>query len=278
MKATYDHVSATCCKLTTQAYTNSFSLGIRLLHKKYHSAIYAIYGFFRLGDEIVDTFHNYPKAALLQEFQEATHQAIRDKISLNPILNAFQHTVHTYAIDTALIDTFFDSMRMDLTQHTHTPASYQKYLLGSSEVVGLMCLQVFCERNQQQYEHLKPYAMRLGKALQKVNFLRDLRTDYHTLGRTYFPHIDLEHLTEADKQHLQADIAADFSAALTGIRQLPSSARLGVYLAYAYYQKLFKKICRTPIHQLMQQRIRLPNHQKYAMLLSVGWRYSISKL
>ena len=173
MKATYDHAAIACCKLTTQAYTNSFSLGIRLLHKKFHNAIYAIYGFFRLGDEIVDSFQGYPQAALLQEFQEATHKAIREKISLNPILNAFQHAVHTYTIDTALIDTFFDSMRMDLTQQTHTPASFQRYLLGSSEVVGLMCLQVFCEKDLQQYEYLKPYAMRLGRALQKVNFLRD---------------------------------------------------------------------------------------------------------
>lgn len=278
MKATYDRVAAACCKITTQAYTNSFALGIRLLHRKFHNAIYAIYGFFRLGDEIVDSFHDYPKAALLQEFQEATHRAIRDKISLNPILNAFQYTVHTYAIDTALIDTFFDSMRMDLTHKSHTLASFQQYLLGSSEVVGLMCLQVFCEKDQQQYEQLKPYAMRLGKALQKVNFLRDLRVDYHMLGRTYFPHINFESLTEASKQQLQEDIAADFAAALVGIKQLPASVRLGVYLAYRYYKSLFNKICRTPISQLLQQRIRIPNYQKYAMLVGAGLRYRFNKL
>ncbi len=278
MKAIYDFVSAACCKITTQAYTNSFALGIRFLDSKFHHAIYAIYSFFRLGDEIVDSFHDYPKARLLQEFQEATHQAIQEKISLNPILNAFQAAVNAYEIDTTLINTFFESMKLDLTQQTHTQASFESYLLGSSEVVGLMCLQVFCEKDKREYAQLKPYAMRLGKALQKVNFLRDLDTDYRTLGRTYFPYVDFERFTEVEKEKLQEDIAADFSEALVGIKQLPAGAKFGVYLAYAYYKRIFKKICKTPANKLLQQRIRILNYRKYTMLLSVSFRYSFNRL
>ena len=276
MKAIYDRVSAACCRITTRAYTSSFSLGIRLLHRKYHSAIYAIYSFFRLGDEIVDSFHEYPKAALLEQFRAATQQAIQDRISLNPVLNAFQEVFHAHQIDIELVNTFFESMKMDLTQQTHTQASFEKYLLGSSEVVGLMCLQVFCKG--EQYTQLKPYAMRLGKALQKVNFLRDLHADNQQLGRFYFPGSSFDQFNETTKQAIEASIAADFDAALVGIKQLPDSARLGVYLAYTYYRRLFQKICQAPVEKILQARIRIPTYRKYTMILGVGLRYRLNRL
>ena len=278
MKTIYDHTSLSCCKTVTRAYTTSFSLGIKFLHSKFRGPIYAIYSFFRLGDEIVDSFHDYPQAALLQEFQEATYRAIEEKISLNPILNAFQQVVNTYAIDQNLIEAFFASMEMDLTHTQHTQASLEKYLLGSSEIVGLMCLQVFCEKDDAQYQCLKPYAMRLGKAFQKINFLRDLRMDYQLLGRTYFPNIDFEQFTEQEKLRIQEDIADDLAAALEGIRQLPRAAKFGVYLAYVYYRELFDRICKTTTTKLWQQRVRIPNYHKYAMLLGTGVRCRLNLL
>lgn len=278
MKAIYDSVSLACCRTVTSAYTTSFSLGIKFLYPQFRGPIHAIYSFFRLGDEIVDSFQGYPQAALLQEFQATTYRAIEEKISLNPVLNAFQEVVNTYAIDKSLIEAFFASMQMDLTHTQHTPASLEKYLLGSSEIVGLMCLQVFCERDEAQYQRLKPYAMRLGKAFQKINFLRDLRVDYHLLGRTYFPNIDFERFTEEEKQQIQEDIASDLSVALEGIRQLPVAAKFGVYLAYTYYKGLFDKICSTTTTKLWQQRVRIPDYRKYAMLLSTGVRYALNLL
>ncbi|MEM9416994.1 MAG: phytoene/squalene synthase family protein [Bacteroidota bacterium] len=276
MKAIYDRVSAACCKITTQAYTSSFALGIKLLHKEYHSPIYAIYSFFRLGDEIVDTFHDYPKAALLTQFQTDTYQAIQDKISLNPILNAFQQVVHTFQIDLALVQAFFESMEMDLNQKTHDQASFEKYLLGSSEVVGLMCLKVFCKK--EEYTRLKPYAMRLGQAFQKVNFLRDLRADAQQLGRYYFPGGSFEQFNDTAKRALEADIAADFEAALVGIKQLPDSARLGVYAAYTYYRRLLHKIGKTSAQKLLKTRVRIPNYRKYAMMGGVWLRYKLNRI
>ena len=276
MKAIYDRVSAECCRITTQAYTSSFALATKLLRKEYRSAIYAIYSFFRLGDEIVDTFHDYPKASLLEQFQAATHQAIQDKISLNPVLNAFQQVVHTFQIDLALVDTFFESMKMDLSQQTHTQDSFEKYLIGSSEVVGLMCLQVFCERAQ--YTQLKPYAMRLGKALQKLNFLRDLHVDVQQLGRYYFPGSSFDQFNDTTKRDIEASVAADLKVALVGIKQLPDNARLGVYLAYTYYKRLFQKIRQASVEELLQARIRIPTYRKYAMIVEASLRYKLNRL
>ena len=278
MKSIFDQVSAQCSKVTTRAYTHSFALGIKCLHKQYQQPIYAIYGFFRLGDEIVDSFQGYPQAKLLAQYKADTYQAIADKISLNPILNTFQQVVHAYQVDTKLIDLFFESMKMDLTQQQHTQASLEKYLLGSSEIVGLMCLQVFCQGDKQQYLRLKPYAMRLGKALQKVNFLRDLATDYKRLGRTYFPHINFERFSNAEKRKIEQDIAADFQEALMGIKLLPRGVKFGIYLAYKYYKALFGKICRVPSNKLLQQRIRIPNYRKYAMALQAVFRYNLNQL
>ncbi|MEM7055422.1 MAG: squalene/phytoene synthase family protein [Bacteroidota bacterium] len=277
-KNIYDLVSAQCSRAIARAYTTSFALGIKCLHKQYHQPIYAIYSFFRLGDEIVDSFQAYPRATLLKKYKVDTYQAIADRISLNPVLNAFQHVVHDYQIGTELIDLFFDSMEMDLTQQTHTQASLEKYLLGSSEVVGLMCLQVFCKGDKQQYIQLKPYAIRLGKALQKVNFLRDLDTDYKKLGRTYFPHIDFEQFSDAEKRKIEQDIAIDFQEALIGIKLLPIGAKFGVYIAYKYYKALFRKICSVPSSRLLQQRIRLPSYRKYAIALQARLRYSLNYL
>lgn len=276
MKSIYDRVSAQCSKTTTEAYTTSFALGIKCLPKKYQQPIYAIYSFFRLGDEIVDSFQGYPQAKLLAQYKADAYQAIKDRISLNPFLNTFQDIVHTYQIDTELIDLFFDSMEMDLIQHAHTQASLDKYLLGSSEVVGLMCLQVFCQGNNQEYSQRKPYAMRLGKALQKVNFLRDLDADYKKLGRTYFPKINFDQFSNTQKRQIEQDIASDFREALIGIRLLPREARFGVYIAYQYYQALFRKICNIPRSQLLRQRIRIPNYSKYAIALQAGLRYKLN--
>ncbi|MEM7382912.1 MAG: squalene/phytoene synthase family protein [Bacteroidota bacterium] len=278
MKSIFDQVSAQCSEITTKAYTHSFGWGIRCLHKRYRQPVYAIYSFFRLGDEIVDSFHGYPQAKLLAQFKADTYQAIAEKISLNPILNTFQQVVHIHQVDVALINAFFDSMEMDLTYQQHTSASLEKYLLGSSEIVGLMCLQVFCQEDKQQYLRLKPYAMRLGTALQKVNFLRDLATDYQKLGRTYFPHTNFEQFSDAEKRQIERDIATDFDEALIGIKLLPKKARLGVYLAYRYYKALFHKICRVPSSKLLQQRIRIPDHRKYTLALQAVLCHYLNQL
>ncbi|SFO44775.1 Phytoene/squalene synthetase [Chitinophaga sp. YR627] len=267
MKALFDRVSAACSKLTTKAYSTSFSLGIRLLAGKYHAPIYGIYGFVRFADEIVDSFHAYPKAALLADFREQTYRAIKDGISLNPILNSFQHVVHQYHIEQELIDTFLDSMEMDLHQHFYTRSIYEKYILGSAEVVGLMCLKVFTDGNHALYEQLKYPAMKLGAAFQKVNFLRDVRTDSLELGRHYFPQINLNNFSCQDKAAIEAEIDRDFNEALEGIKALPLSSRKGVYLAYAYYRVLFNKIRNLPPQRIMTERIRVANSHKIGIML-----------
>ena len=238
-------------------------MGIMLLDKKIHDPIYSIYGFVRVDDEIVDSFHDFDKAKLLSEFRQQTYQAIEEKISLNPILNAFQEVVNQYQIDMELIDTFLNSMEMDLTQNFHDLASYQQYILGSAEVVGLMCLKVFTEGNEEQYQKLKPAAMRLGAAFQKVNFLRDIQADFDGMGRTYFPGVDFENFSQNQKLEIEEDIRQDFEAALIGIKQLPKSSRLGVYAAYRYYISLFKKIKTLPAKRIMQERIRISNPKKF---------------
>jgi phytoene/squalene synthetase len=267
MKSLFDKVSARCSKLTTEEYSTSFSLGIRLLDKKFHEPIYAIYGFVRFADEIVDSFHDYDKAALLKHFKEETYRAISERISLNPILNSFQRVYHEFNIEQELVDTFLDSMEMDLHQHFYTRSIYEQYILGSAEVVGLMCLKVFTEGNHELYCKLRTPAMKLGAAFQKVNFLRDVKADSQELGRHYFPMVNLEHFTNCDKNAIESEIAADFQAALPGILALPLSARKGVYLAYAYYQVLFKKIKSLPAQRIMNERVRVANTHKIGIML-----------
>ena len=263
----FDLTTYECSKVITQHYSTSFSLGIRTLHQRFHHPIYGIYGFVRYADEIVDTFYDYDQQKLLENFRQATYQALEDKISLNPILHAFQKTVHDYQIDRNLIDAFLKSMEMDLYQQTYDSHGYQEYIYGSAEVVGLMCLRVFCEGDDAQYQQLKPPAQRLGSAFQKVNFLRDIKSDYQERGRVYFPGIDFTHFTQQAKDQIENDIQQDFDAAYQGIVRLPPGARAGVYLAYVYYLRLFKKIKKCSAATIAQERIRIPDNQKLALLV-----------
>ncbi len=278
MKALFDKISAQCSKDVTKTYSTSFSLGIYFLNKKFHKSIYGIYGFVRLADEIVDSFHDYNKPQLMERLRNDTVQAIDEKISLNPLLNQFQEAVHTYSIEWELIDTFIKSMEMDLNQKEHNEDSYKTYILGSAEVVGLMCLRVFAEGDHALYNKLKPYAMSLGSAFQKVNFLRDLKADFTLLGRTYFPGIDFKQFSPIEKIRIQNEIEAEFDHALIGIKMLPSSSRGGVYLAYYYYKKLFLKIKKTPAEKVMNSRIRIPNLNKFGLMFNSLVRNQINLL
>jgi phytoene/squalene synthetase len=278
MKQIFDDVSFACSKVTTRAYSTSFSLGIRFLDRHFHDPIYAIYGFVRCADEVVDSFHGYDKAGLLEDFKHQTWQAIQQGISTNPILNSFQYVVKKYGIDADLINGFFASMEADLNQTTYTEAAYQQYIFGSAEVVGLMCLKVFTENDQQLYERLTPPARKLGAAFQKVNFLRDIRADYLTLGRTYFPGVNFTRFTWYEKEKIQADITSDFEEALAGIRQLPVSSRKGVYLAYFYYRKLFMMIKNVPAEKTLTARIRIPNHKKIGLMFQSMIRHQLNLL
>lgn len=278
MKALFDQVSVECSKLTTKRYSTSFSLGIRFLNKRLHDPIYAVYGFVRFADEIVDTFEGYDKKFLLEKFKRDTYEAIDSRISLNPILNAFQKVVHDYAIEMELIDTFLKSMEMDLQKIDYDSELYNEYILGSAEVVGLMCLHIFTEGNKNLYQKLKPTAMKLGAAFQKVNFLRDMKHDYHVLGRTYFPEVDMTFFTNKEKAEIEKDIENDFREALKGIRQLPPSSRAGVYLAYYYYKKLFLKIKRSSPKQVLSQRIRITNTRKVGLMFNSMVRYRMNLL
>ena len=278
MKQLFDQVSIKCSRLTTKSYSTSFSAGIRFLSKRFRDPIYAVYGFVRFADEIVDTFHGYNKAELLEEFKRDTYKAIENRISLNPILNSFQKVVHAYDIDKELIDTFLKSMEMDLRKKDYNQAGYEEYILGSAKVVGLMCLKVFVERDKELYTQLTPYAKSLGSAFQKINFLRDLQADYQELGRTYFPGIVMDKFDDINKKAIEEDIAADFAHGFEGILKLPKSSRFGVYIAYVYFHKLFKKIKQVPSHAIMQERIRIPNHHKMSLLFSSYIRHSINLL
>ncbi|MCF8228978.1 MAG: phytoene/squalene synthase family protein [Bacteroidales bacterium] len=278
MKKTFDNISLRTSKITTRAYSTSFSMGIRFFNKKYHDPVYAIYGFVRFADEIVDTFHDYDKKRLLDDFKMDTYAAIRDGISLNPILNSFQQVVNAYNIDHELIDQFLYSMEMDLHHHEYDRGKFEEYILGSAEVVGLMCLKVFVEGDKKKYEMLKPAAMKLGAAFQKINFLRDLKADHQKLGRSYFPNVDLSNFTQEDKERIEREIEADFRDGLKGIRKLPKGARLGVYIAYVYFFQLFKKIRETHPKRLMKERIRVPNSAKYSLLLSSYFRHRMNLL
>lgn len=254
-------------RLITRLYSTSFSLGVRMLGERYRNPIYGIYGFVRLADEIVDTFHDKNKEALLAGFIEDTYDAIRNGISINPVLNSFQWVVNAYKIDWTLIESFFRSMEMDLSKKNYTHEEYETYVNGSAEVVGLMCLKVFCAGNHSEYERLSPLAMKLGSAYQKINFLRDMRQDKLILGRNYFPDVDLENFTKETKQLIEKEIEKEFTEGLNGIMQLPEDVRLGVYLTYAYYIALLKKIKKTSPEQLLRKRIRISNIRKVFFLI-----------
>ena len=278
MKQLFDEVSAISSKLTTRKYSTSFSLGIYCLNKSIHAPIYNIYGFVRFADEIVDSFHGYNKALLLKEFREDTYKAIDRGISLNPILNSFQDVVRKYNIEKELIDCFLNSMEMDLHTSEHTVDSYNDYILGSAEVVGLMCLRVFTNGDESSYQKLKPAAMKLGAAFQKINFLRDLKDDYKTLSRVYFPNVDMKTFSQREKVEIEKDIEADFAFALEGIKQLPIAARFGVYVAYVYYYALFTKIKNISSYQIMAERIRISNYQKIGLLARSYFKHSLRLL
>lgn len=278
MKQLFDTTSIKCSKLVTKSYSTSFSLAINFLDRKLHNPIYSIYGFVRYADEIVDSFHDYDKESLLKDFRIETVKALDNKISLNPILNSFQEVVHRYNIDWELIDTFLKSMEMDLVKSDYSRENYNEYILGSAEVVGLMCLKVFVNGDEKLYQQLKPYAMSLGAAFQKVNFLRDLKADYIELGRVYFPGVDMSHFNTDVKKAIENEIEVDFLKALTGIKLLPISSRKGVYLAYFYYKRLFNKIKTVPANRILNERIRIPNIQKIGLMFNCYLRHQINIL
>lgn len=274
----FDQTTLECSKLITQRYSTSFTLGIKTLHKKLHFPIYAIYGFVRYADEIVDTFHDKDKEALLDEFEKDTFEAIERKISLNPVLHAFQLVVNQYQIDHGLITAFLHSMRLDLSETAYNQDGYEEYIYGSAEVVGLMCLKVFCNGDEEQYQELLPPAKKLGAAFQKVNFIRDIKSDYEERGRVYFPGVDFDNFSKTAKEAIEEDIQQDFDDALEGIKKLPKEARLGVYLAYKYYLKLFNKIKACPPAKIKEERIRIPDTRKMGILLGLYFRNGIQSL
>ncbi len=267
-----------CSELITKHYSTSFSLGIRTLDKSLHRPIYAIYGFVRYADEIVDTFHDFDKKQLLADFKKDTYKAIKDKISLNPVLHSFQWVVNTFQLDYELIDAFLYSMEMDLYETNYDKDKYDQYIYGSAEVVGLMCLKVFCEGDETEYQRLKEPARKLGAAFQKVNFLRDMGSDYSDRGRVYFPHIDFTNFNQIQKKLIEDDIQKDFDEAYQGILQLPKTAQLGVYLAYAYYLKLFTRIKRTSTEKVLSQRIRIPDNSKLSILIQSYFKHKLNYL
>jgi len=268
MKSLFDKLSVEVSRKTTRSYSTSFSLGIYFLHDRLRDPIYSVYGFVRVADEIVDSFEGFDQAFLLDKFKKDTYEAIDQGISTNPVLNSFQQVVRDYEIDLELIETFLESMKMDLEKVDYTNEKYQKYILGSAEVVGLMCLHVFTEGDKKLFEELKPYAMKLGAAFQKVNFLRDLKDDYHVLGRTYFPGVDITTFSAEAKEQIEKDIEEDFSIALKGIKMLPASSKGGVYLAYVYYQSLFKKIKKLPAQRILSGRVRINNGHKFGLMIN----------
>jgi len=267
-----------CSKVITQAYSTSFTLGIKTLHHKFHAPIYAIYGFVRCADEIVDTFHDYDKRKLLADFRRQTFEAIESGISLNPVLHAFQWVVKEYSIDTSYIEAFLKSMEMDLDEQLYDSSLYSEYIYGSAEVVGLMCLKVFCKDDSEMFKRLKNPACSLGAAFQKVNFLRDMRSDFDERGRVYFPQVDYKSFNNNSKAAIEADIMNDFDDAYVGIMALPRTARMGVYLAYVYYLKLFRKIQSLPATYILTERVRVPDNKKLALLLSSYLRYRLNAI
>ncbi|MCX2744724.1 phytoene/squalene synthase family protein [Mangrovivirga sp. M17] len=264
-----------CSKRITELYSTSFTLGIKTLSKRYHDPIFGIYGFVRYADEIVDTFHHIDKEKTLKLFEEDTYKAIEEKFSMNPVLHSFQMIVNEYSIERELIEAFLKSMRMDIYSSTYNDSAYGEYIYGSAEVVGLMCLRVFCEGNKEEYEKLKPHAMSLGSAFQKVNFLRDLKADFEERGRVYFPEVDFRSFSQDEKCEIENDIEKDFDHALEGIINLPDGARAGVYLAYLYYRKLFNKIKKCPPHLILENRVRIPNFTKLILLGSTYFKFQL---
>ena len=278
MKEIFDQLSRDMSKMTTKRYSTSFSIGIRFLHNDLRDPIYSVYGFVRFADEIVDSFDGHNKSYLLDKFTTDTYEAIENKISLNPILNSFQEVVNKYQIPHELIDTFLRSMEMDLEKKAYNKDGYDEYILGSAEVVGFMCLKIFLEGDHNEYEKLKKYAMKLGSAFQKINFLRDLNEDYNELGRTYFPGINLNDFNNTVKKNIENDIEVDFELGYKGILMLPKKARFGVYMAYKYYFKLFKKIKRTNAEVILEERVRIPNRNKARILVTSYVRHNLNML
>ena len=278
MKKLFDELAFQVSRTTTEKYSTSFSFGIKALNPKLRPAIYAIYGYVRLADEIVDSFQGYEQEQLLNRLIEQTEYALTNRISLNPIIQAFQETVFRYQIDRKWIDLFIESMQMDLRKIEYNSDLYKTYILGSAEVVGLMCLHVFVEGNQEKFNELKPYAMKLGSAFQKINFLRDLKDDYQILGRTYFPQVDMNLFDDQLKKNIEIEIEKEFKEALIGIKKLPNSSKFGVYLAYNYYWSLFKKIKSTPANAILNHRIRIPDSQKMMLMMSSYFNYKVSNL
>lgn len=274
----FHQLSNTCSRVTTEKYSTSFSSAIRLLHKDLRQPIYNIYGLVRFADEIVDSFHGHDKAILLTEFKEQTFQAIDRGISLNPILHSFQMTVKEYGIDRNLIYSFFDSMECDLSNCSYDESAYSEYIYGSAEVVGLMCLYIFCEGDKKMFEELKPGAQSLGAAFQKVNFLRDVKDDHEVLNRTYFPGVDFNNFTSEKKQQIEQDIAMDFEKAYNSILSLPVKARFGVYVAYKYYLSLFNKIKKVQPASIKEDRVRIPNYSKAFIVMRAGLRSQLNIL
>ena len=277
MKTLFDSVSYNCSKVVTQSYSTSFSMATKMLSSCIRQDIYNIYGFVRFADEIVDSFHDYNKEELFKNFELDLERALKDKISLNPILNAFQHTYHKHNIEKHMVDSFMKSMRLDLHKSTYlTEDEYKDYIYGSADVVGLMCLKVFVKGDYEKYNALKSTAMSLGSAFQKVNFLRDLKADYDDLERTYFPNTDLNNLDEQSKHDIIEDIEKDFAKGLKGIKQLPIEAKFGVFMAYRYYRQLLKKLKKTPALEIKNARIRVPNYKKVEILTRGYVKYQLN--
>ena len=279
MKKLFDSVSEDCSRSVTQSYSTSFSMATKMLDSSIRNHIYNIYGFVRFADEIVDSFHEYPKEELLNRFEDDLYFSLKNKISLNPILNSFQKTVNLFSIDKTLIASFLKSMRWDLEKKDYkTEQDYKDYIYGSADVVGLMCLKVFVKGDNTKYEDLKPSAMALGSAFQKVNFLRDLKNDYQELDRTYFPNLNFNNFNEDSKQLIIDDIEKDFEFALKGIFKLPDEARFGVYTAFKYYNKLLMKLKQTPSDSIQNKRIRVPNYQKITVFARSYLKYRLNLL
>tara|TARA_B100000900_G_scaffold295587_1_gene254234 strand:+ start:1174 stop:2013 length:840 start_codon:yes stop_codon:yes gene_type:complete len=279
MKNIFDEVSYSCSKNVTKTYSTSFSLATRLLSKSIRKHIYNIYGFVRFADEIVDSFHDYNKTELFNDFSDDLEKALNNKIHLNPILNSFQHTFHKYNIDKGLVVSFMKSMRMDLTKKKYsTVKEYKEYIYGSADVVGLMCLKVFVQGDAKLFNKLKNNAMKLGSAFQKVNFLRDLKADKEDLNRTYFPNTKFEKLKESEKNEIINEIENDFKDGLEGIKQLPIDAKFGVFMAYRYYNQLLKKLKKTPATEIINRRIRVPNLKKIELLTRSYVKYQLNLL
>ncbi|NNC51134.1 MAG: phytoene/squalene synthase family protein [Flaviramulus sp.] len=277
MKSLFDTVSYNSSKLVTNTYSTSFSLATKMLYKSIRSDIYNIYGFVRFADEIVDSFHDFNKEELFNRFSDDLELSIKNKISLNPILNSFQHTFHKYDLDKSLVDAFMKSMRMDLHKTDYlTVEDYKAYIYGSADVVGLMCLKVFVKGDDVKYNELKDTAMALGSAFQKVNFLRDLKADFEGLDRSYFPNTDLKNLDESTKRYIINDIEGDFEKGLSGIKKLPIEAKFGVFMAYRYYNQLLKKLKKTPALKIKNSRIRVSNPKKIELLMRSYVKYQLN--